>query len=190
MEQPHRDSRDWLDMLGVVIRLGLGCLFVWSSLSKIQLPHEFLGHVYAYRFVGPVTGMFVAMVLPWLEMLVGACLLGGIFIKGALLACVGMAVMFVTAIGWALHLGLNINCGCFGWDEALIGYGTLVRGIIILIASGLAYVVELHAQQDVPTSPPWRQYWRSLRRSLWVGTDAGGSPAITGQGESPEGLGG
>ncbi len=148
MEPRHLyDRRSWLDIGNVVIRLGLGCLFVWSGLSKIQLPHSFLGDVYAYRLVSPVLGMFVAMVLPWLELLVGACLLSGVCVLGALLLCGGMAVVFTAFIASALHQGLNISCGCFGAGAAPIGYDTLLRALLILIASGLAYVAE------------WRSPW-------------------------------
>ncbi len=106
MERRHLRN-NWLDLLTVVIRLALGCLFLWSSLSKIQLPHDFLGHVYAYRLVGPVSGMFVGMVLPWLELLVGACLLAGVFVGGALLASMGMGVLFT----FVLALGLVAASG-------------------------------------------------------------------------------
>ena len=84
MEPRHPyERRDWVGILTITVRLGLGCLFLWSGVSKIQLPHNFLGDVYAYRLVSPVLGVFVALVLPWLELLVGACLLSGVFVTGA-----------------------------------------------------------------------------------------------------------
>jgi hypothetical protein len=151
-------------MLTVVIRLGLGCLFVWSSLSKIQLPHDFLGHVYAYRLVGPVSGMFVAMVLPWCELLTGICLLGGVFVSGALLTCMGMALLFLGAVSWALYQGLNISCGCFGASASVpIGSGTLVRIIAILVGSGFAYAMELFSPRRASISWSGWPFWRRHR---------------------------
>ncbi len=47
--------------------------------------------LYGYELVGPKTGVFTAMTLPWLELLVGLSLVGGIFIMGALLCSVAMA---------------------------------------------------------------------------------------------------
>ncbi|HQN36009.1 MAG TPA: MauE/DoxX family redox-associated membrane protein [Sedimentisphaerales bacterium] len=152
-------------MLNAMIRLGLGCLFVWSSLPKIQLPHDFLGHVYAYRLVGPASGMFVAMVLPWIELMVGICLLGGVFVTGALLACMAMAFMFTVAISWALYHGFNISCGCFGSDAALVGYGTLARSILIFLAGAFVFVVELFARPSIPILPSWCPRWSGLRRT-------------------------
>ena len=45
-------------------RLGIGCMFLWSSLPKIRQPYDFLSSVYSYELVGPKLGMFVAMTLP------------------------------------------------------------------------------------------------------------------------------
>jgi uncharacterized membrane protein YphA (DoxX/SURF4 family) len=182
MEQ--RRLYNWLDMLTVVIRLGLGCLFVWSSLSKIQLPHDFLGHVYAYRLAGPVSGMFVALVLPWLELLVGTCLLGGIFVTGALLACMGMAFVFAVAISWVLYHGFNISCGCFGSDATPIGYGTLIRAIAIFVVAGIAYVVELSAQRPAAILPSWWPRGSNLGRALSAGTQDGDKTVMAGQVDS------
>jgi uncharacterized membrane protein YphA (DoxX/SURF4 family) len=136
-----------LDILTVVIRLSLGCLFLWSSLSKIQLPHDFLGHVYAYRLAGPVSGMLVSMVLPWLELLVGACLLAGVFVGGALLASLGMSVLFTFVLTSALWRHLDISCGCLSSSVAgKIGYMTLIRAIGITVLSAAAYGVTLFLQ--------------------------------------------
>ncbi len=157
----HQRS-SWFVVLALMIRLALGCLFVWSSLPKIFLPHAFLGDVYAYRLVGPTVGMLVAMILPWLELLAGICLLGGLCVSGALLMCMGMALMFLGAVSWALHQGLDISCGCFGSSASVpVGYGTVIRIIAILISSGFAYMVEVLTQRRTPISSSG---WWLLRR--------------------------
>jgi cobalt-zinc-cadmium efflux system protein len=81
-------------MIELAMRVALGCLFIYSALPKIRQPYDFLHDVYNYEIVGPKLGLLVAMVLPWMEFMVGVCLLGGIFISGALLVCMGMAAMF------------------------------------------------------------------------------------------------
>ena len=126
----------------VVVRLGLGCLFLYSGLPKIRQPYDFLSSVYNYELVGPKFGILVAMVLPWLELLVGICLVGGIFVSGALLVSMVMGAMFAFAIASALYRGLNISCGCFSTSSAeQIGYTTLMRACGILLLSIAAYVV-------------------------------------------------
>lgn len=160
----------WSIILTMVIRVALGCLFLWSSLPKIFVPHNFLGDVYAYRLAGPVLGMIVAMILPWLELLTGICLLGNLFVSGALLTCIGMALMFLMAVSWALYQGLNISCGCFGSSASIpIGFGTLVRIIAILIGSGFAYTMEVFFRCNA-SSPrsDWR-LWKRRRNTVLAG---------------------
>ena len=109
-------------------RLGIGCMFLWGS-------------VYSYELVGPKLGMFVAMTLPWLEVLVGICLIGGIFISGALLVSMAMAAMFTFVLGSALYHGLEITCGCFGASSTeIVNYSTLIRACVILLFSVMGYI--------------------------------------------------
>lgn len=120
-------------------RLGIGCLLLWSSLPKIRQPYDFLSSVYNYEIIGPKLGMLMAMTLPWLELLVGVCLVGGIFVSGALLAAAGMAAMFTFVLASALYRGLEISCGCFGTNKEIISYLTLIRACLIFLFSIAAY---------------------------------------------------
>jgi hypothetical protein len=136
----------------VVVRLALGCLFLWSSLPKIHQPYGFLSAVYEYELVGPKLGMLVAMTLPWLELLVGMCLLGGIFVSGALLASAAMAAMFTFVIASALYRGLDISCSCFGASGTdTINYSTLLRACLILLFSVVAYAAAVFLIPSVTT---------------------------------------
>lgn len=100
-----------------VVRIALGCLFIYGSLAKIRQPYDFLSSVYEYELVGPTLGLFIAMTLPWLELFTGICLVGGIFISGALLTSIAMGAMFTCVIVSAIHRGLDISCGCFGGND-------------------------------------------------------------------------
>lgn len=125
----------------LVVRLGLGCMFLYSSLPKIRQPYDFLSNVYNFELVGPKLGLLTAMTLPWVELLVGICLIGGIFIGGALLVSIGMGAMFSFVIASALYRGLNISCGCFSASSVeQIGYTTLIRACVIMLISAVAYL--------------------------------------------------
>ena len=147
-------SKIWKKMLSgfsVIVRLGLGCMFIYSSLPKIRQPYDFLHDVYNYEIVGPKLGMLTAMTLPWAELLVGICLVGGIFISGALLVSIVLGAMFSIVLGWALYMGLDISCGCFSSSSAeTISYMTLIRALVITLLSGIAYltVVLLQPYKD------------------------------------------
>ena len=127
-------------LLVLTVRLGLGALFIIGSLPKINFPYQFLSSVYGYEFTGPTLGLLVAVILPWIEFLVGVCLIGGIWVGGALLMSIVMGVLFTVVISYALWQGLNISCGCFGtMSREIISYSTLIRAVSILIVSVAAY---------------------------------------------------
>jgi uncharacterized membrane protein YphA (DoxX/SURF4 family) len=78
------------------LRIALGATFVFSSVGKLNRPGDFLAAVYDYQMVGPRLGVAVATVLPWLELIVGICLLAGILIDGALILALAMGCLFVA----------------------------------------------------------------------------------------------
>ncbi len=131
-----------------IVGIGLGCMFVYSGLPKLRHPYEFLCSVYDYELVGPQLGMLAAMALPWLELLVGVCLIGGICVGGALLASAGLGVLFTVVLASALHRGLKISCGCFSTSRAdALDYSTLIRAGLILVLSVTAYLcLVLHSR--------------------------------------------
>lgn len=109
-------------------QVSLGCVWIWSSLPKIRRPYDFLGQVYNYELLGAQAGVFMASVLPILELILGLCLIAGLFIGGALLVSSVLLAVFLAAQGWVLWQGLAISCGCFGSaGEGFISYGTMLR---------------------------------------------------------------
>ncbi|MCE5185287.1 MAG: hypothetical protein LLF76_04080 [Planctomycetaceae bacterium] len=128
------------DLFFYGVQVAIGCMFLYSSLPKIRHPYDFLFSVYSYELAGPKLGMFAAMTLPWLEVLVGICLLGGVFVSGALLVSAGMGAMFTFVLGSAVYHHLDITCGCFGASSTeIIGTTTIVRAVLIALFSLLAY---------------------------------------------------
>ncbi len=111
-----------------------------SSVPKIRQPYMFLGSVYGYELVGPKLGVLVAMALPWAELFAGICLVGGVFVGGALLASIAMCAMFTFVLASALYRGLEISCGCFSTSSTKsISYTTLIRACVVLLLNILAY---------------------------------------------------
>jgi len=133
----------------LLLRVGIGGILIWSALLKIRMPYEFLAAVFDYNLVGPWVSLAVAMVLPWGELVVGVCLLGGLFIDGSFLVSAVMSAIFVfvTASAWAR--GLNINCGCFGGSSAhqIIGVTVVLRAIALFASASLAVVLRYYARR-------------------------------------------
>ncbi len=154
MTSLRKDLPTWITGLTFVARVTLGCMFLWSALPKIRQPYDFLSSVYSYELIGPKLGLLVAMMLPWLELLVGVCLVGGIFVSGALLASAGMAAMFAFVLGSALYRGLDISCGCFSTSTDKVSYITLIRAVVILLASLGTYAATIFCPRRAEPRTP------------------------------------
>jgi len=113
-------------------RISLGVVFLYASFDKIRDPGNFAGNIQNYQLLPyGITNLF-SILLPWVELYVGTCLILGIFVDGAALLSTGMMVMFIIALGQALARGLNIECGCFSQEGSLVGLNTLLRDLIWL----------------------------------------------------------
>jgi uncharacterized membrane protein YphA (DoxX/SURF4 family) len=129
-----------------VVRRALGVLlggvFVYASLDKIAHPAEFARIVYHYQLIGPSAALppvlpnLLAVVLPWIELVVGLCLIAGVWTREAAVAAGLMLVAFIGAVGSALARGIDIeNCGCFTVTEAGRAAGLkLILGDLALLA--------------------------------------------------------
>ena len=86
-----------MKLLLVALRLFLGLLLLYSGMAKIRQPFEFLTAVYAYDLVGPTIGLLLAAGLPWLEIVVGGCLVSGWLPQGAFFVAVTLTLDFTGA---------------------------------------------------------------------------------------------
>lgn len=95
------------------IRAYLGYVFLAACWHKILQPAGFALDVATYQFLPlPLINLF-AITLPWVELAAGAMILIGLRTRAAALLIAGMMVAFIISLSWALHLGLEMSCGCF-----------------------------------------------------------------------------
>jgi uncharacterized membrane protein YphA (DoxX/SURF4 family) len=100
----------------LALRLALGGWFVrsgWKKVFQIGLD-EFTRAVGNYKIVYAPWDAVVAYTVPWVEMVVGLCLILSLWKRGALLALAGLVAFFAVGVGHAWSKGLNIACGCNG----------------------------------------------------------------------------
>ncbi|HIB61251.1 MAG TPA: DoxX family membrane protein [Candidatus Marinimicrobia bacterium] len=130
-------KNDLKNMLVLICRIFLGFLFIYASLEKILQPEEFAKQVGYYKALPFGLENLLAIVLPWTELIVGICLLAGLFVDGAALLSIIMMLVFILAISQAMLRGIDITCGCFkvSADSEKLGLHTIIRDIIFLIMS-------------------------------------------------------
>lgn len=94
----------------------------------------------------------IAILLPWLEVVAGTCLLLGFWAIGSALLVSILLFVFTAALSINLARGLDISCGCFSlsdrtdtinWLYILRDLGFLFMGIhVFLFESGFRSLVK------------------------------------------------
>ncbi|TAE91502.1 MAG: DoxX family membrane protein [Verrucomicrobia bacterium] len=134
----------------LIAEMGLGMLFLYSGGVKIIASGVavFAADVEKYHLLPAELVPWMAYGLPWLEIVVGICLLGQFFRRGALAASLGMTLMFLGAIAWAWRQGLDISCGCFGKSDATIHYPRKMAELLLQLAAILVAMWSFRRLRD------------------------------------------
>lgn len=114
VETAPETRRAWLPWVGVFARLLVGGVWIAAGLLKIPDPAENVRAVRAYRLLPEAVVPTLGHSLPFVELLLGLCLVVGLLVRvNAVLSCL-LLVAFVVGIASAWARGLQIECGCFG----------------------------------------------------------------------------
>jgi uncharacterized membrane protein YphA (DoxX/SURF4 family) len=110
----------------LVARLILGIMFIMMGWSKVSDPVSFLKMLREYQMFPPgafVLENVIALTLPWIEVLCGVLLIGGILVRGAaltlLLMLTGFTIVIVIRAVGMYNTGefnsfcdVAFDCGC------------------------------------------------------------------------------
>ena len=101
-----------------LLRLVFGGLFIYASLDKILHPSAFAEIIYNYQILPGAMINLTAIILPWLELVIGILLVAGKFMPGAVAICNLLLAGFWASLLFNMIRGLDINCGCFSTQSA------------------------------------------------------------------------
>lgn len=125
----------------LLVRLVLGFIFVYASIEKISQPEEFARAVANYHLLPTPAVNLAAIILPWVELLLGLFLILGLLMRGSSLLLISLLGLFTIAIAISLARGLDISCGCFGTSSARkVGWSALGEDLAMLVGSVLIFV--------------------------------------------------
>jgi uncharacterized membrane protein YphA (DoxX/SURF4 family) len=88
-------------------------VFIYASYDKILHPQAFAEAVYNYQILPDLLINATALVLPWLELILGLCLASGFMLQGAAALSTLLLVVFMAALTFNQIRGLDVSCGCF-----------------------------------------------------------------------------
>jgi uncharacterized membrane protein YphA (DoxX/SURF4 family) len=131
-------------LLITLFRVALGAVFIVASLDKIQNPEAFATTIANYRVLPYTCINGIAIVLPWLEVIIGTLLVLGVWVRAGTIIAWGLLLVFSTAISHALVRGLDISCGCFTTnpDAEKMSLWTLIWDLIWLCWGILIWVFD------------------------------------------------
>ena len=142
MKQELSLTRIFFNLILFLCVYYLGFTFIAASLDKIIDPYTFSRSISDYEITPNWISNFVAIILPWIELLCGLLLIVSFFkkinksyltdISNNLIILMLLWFIFILSIAWIK--GLDIDCGC-GLSEKTTPLDRLKEDIVLLISS-------------------------------------------------------
>nr|WP_320011576.1 MauE/DoxX family redox-associated membrane protein [uncultured Desulfobulbus sp.] len=136
---PKPPFHSWFqrDVLFRGLRCFLALIFIYSGAVKIIAPHRFAQIIDGFGILPYPLLLPTAIILPLAECIAGVGLL--LNKRGSLTAITIMLVLFMAVLGYGIHLGLDIDCGCFGPEDPEQAY----KGLKLALArdAGMMLIV-------------------------------------------------
>jgi uncharacterized membrane protein YphA (DoxX/SURF4 family) len=107
-----------LNAADLLLRLSLAGVFLYASADKLLHPQDFASVVRDYRLLPDALVNPTAVVLPWLELVLGVLLLVGRLREGTLLLVNVLLPAFWCALAVNFFRGVDVDCGCFSTAPA------------------------------------------------------------------------
>jgi uncharacterized membrane protein YphA (DoxX/SURF4 family) len=135
--------------LQFLARLILGGLFIYASIDKIAQPLQFSRIIESYKILPLSLVTLPALILPWVELFAGICLVSGLFVRSAAMLLSALLVFFIVVLGFNAWRGIKISCGCFSTNitDSENIYVLIARDLLILLP-GLVIVFFQRKNKD------------------------------------------
>jgi putative oxidoreductase len=128
--------------VAIVLRIFLGLVFCYAAYVKLREPWlYFATSISSYRLLPDWAVLVLARTLPWVELITGVLLAGGLLLKLAAPGASLLLILFYAAMLRAYAAGAGIDCACFGPGDT-IGPLTLARdGGLLCCSLALTFLV-------------------------------------------------
>ncbi len=127
-----------VDWLIFVLRLVIGGIFVVAGASKVGHGTLFAAQIAGFRLLPEGIIAPLAVILPFLEILLGGYLIVGFFTRIAGWVAVVMLALFDLAIASAVVRGMSVSCGCFGPNDTTVTTWAEVARDAVFVVLALA----------------------------------------------------
>ncbi|MCB9209900.1 MAG: DoxX family membrane protein [Ignavibacteriales bacterium] len=133
------NKKQIINYLIAITRIYLALVFILSGLDKINNLEAFAVSIENYKILPIESINIIAIVIPWMELVAGALLLIGLYIKENSLIITTLLLIFTVAIISAIARNLDIDCGCQGtFDGQKVGTLKLIENFSLMIVGYLS----------------------------------------------------
>ena len=99
-------------LINLVARTALAAAFLWAGAVKLARPEVFAVTIDAFGILPDGLAAPLSVILPLAEIVAAVMLLFGM--RGGLALTAGLLAVFIGVLAYALRMGLDIDCGCYG----------------------------------------------------------------------------
>ena len=131
-----------------VLRIFCGILFLYSGFFKVLDLENFGKITMMYDILPLVFIPYTAIIVPVLELALGALFLFGYKIRAACFITILLMLMFMVFIGINISRGKTFDCGCFELSQfgikEEIGVPLLARDAVIVVFAAVLFYAKKH----------------------------------------------
>lgn len=125
----------------LISRIIVGSVFIVVGVTKILDPKLFANEIGNYDLLPNYVLHIPAIILPWIELVVGMLLVLGIKLKTNSLIAGTLLVIFTIGVITAWSRGLDINCGCFSAiKEEKVGLSKVLQNSGLILLTILTFI--------------------------------------------------
>jgi len=125
-------------LLILMIRFLLGAIFIYASYDKILDPAKFARDISNYHIIPFGLENTIAIILPWLELIIGLGIVFGVCIDANVFISGGLLISFIILILQAILRGFDIECGCGLKDGDMVGWSKIIENFLFI---GACYII-------------------------------------------------
>ena len=120
-----------------VVRVLLGGLLIAAGVLKLGHPADLASNIAGFRLLPPDVVGPLAVALPYVELLLGAYLIVGLFTKAIAAIAAAQFLLYAGAIASAVLRHIPANCGCFGPNDSATADWPHVAFDVMLAAAAI-----------------------------------------------------